>query len=56
MGDNEDDLEDMDLLTKKKLSGTKKGIFTRHAQSFQVQLDLWRIDPEGGHYEARARE
>ena len=40
----------MSLLDKKKLSGTKKGIFTRHVKSCENQLDLWKRDPEGKYY------
>ena len=52
----EDDLGDMSFLDKKKLSGKRKGIFTRHVRSCELQLELWRKDPEGRIYEKRAKE
>ena len=43
----EDNLEEMSLLAKKKLSGTKKGIFTRHVKSCENQLDISRFSTTG---------
>ena len=53
----EDDLlEAMPLLDKKKLSSTLKEVFMRHVKSCEQQLELWDKDPEGRLYGNRARE